>query len=217
MPRWAALPLTSELCHDVSMNTHFRDPHLPPTTQAAEGLARRRWSVAEIEEMTRLGVFEEDERFELIGGEIVPMSPKGNRHELYKGSLLDFWMQFPRKAFKIMPETTLRLDEGAFLEPDFLFFDIKHKLADLSPGTTLLAVEIADASLAYDKGRKARIYANYGVRSLWVIDVRTLDTHVFGRPGIEGYQMQKVVGPAELFAPDFAPELAVKLSELPLI
>jgi hypothetical protein len=45
------------------------------TTSAAEGLPRRRFTVAEVEAMVAAGVVEEDERVELIGGELVPMSP----------------------------------------------------------------------------------------------------------------------------------------------
>lgn len=195
----------------------LRPSSMPLTTQAAEGLARRRFTVAEVEAATGLGIFSSNERFELVGGDLVPMSPKGIRHEIYRGSLLDFWMQFPRKEFKIMPETTFRLDESAFLEPDFIFFDAKHKLADLSPGNTLLAVEISDASLTYDKGHKARIYARYGVKALWVVDVNTLDTHVFEQPGLEGYQRQSIIASSEPLIPSFAPELAVKLSTLTLI
>ncbi len=52
----------------------LRPASLPATTQAAEGLLRRRWSLAEIEEMVRLGIRPEDERFELIGGEVVPVA-----------------------------------------------------------------------------------------------------------------------------------------------
>src|SRR5260370_1453118 len=51
-------------------------------TRAAEGLPRRRFTVAEVEAMVEAGVMEEDERVELIGGELVPMSPKGNQHEV---------------------------------------------------------------------------------------------------------------------------------------
>lgn len=50
------------------------------TTTAAEGLPRRRFSVRELEQMVAAGILAEDERIELIGGEIVPMSPKGNHH-----------------------------------------------------------------------------------------------------------------------------------------
>ena len=57
-------------------------------TSAAEGLPRRRFTVAEVEAMVAAGVMEEDERVELIGGELVPMSPKGNHHEVLKAALL---------------------------------------------------------------------------------------------------------------------------------
>ena len=60
-------------------------------TSAAEGLPRRRFTVAEVEAMVAAGVMEEDERVELIGGELVPMSPKGNHHEVVKTALLDRW------------------------------------------------------------------------------------------------------------------------------
>ena len=60
-------------------------------TTAAEGLPRRRFTVAEVEAMVAAGVMDEDERVELIGGELVPMSPKGNQHEVVKTALLDRW------------------------------------------------------------------------------------------------------------------------------
>jgi len=60
-------------------------------TRAAEGLPRRRFTITEIEAMVAAGVLDEDERVELIGGELVPMSPKGNQHEVVKVALLDRW------------------------------------------------------------------------------------------------------------------------------
>ena len=62
-------------------------------TSAAEGLPRRRFTVAEVEAMVAAGVMEEDERVELIGGELVPMSPKGRRHETVKIALVDRWIR----------------------------------------------------------------------------------------------------------------------------
>jgi Uma2 family endonuclease len=199
------------------MNQHFRSSEPPATTQAAEGLPRRAWTVTEIEEMVRLEILREDDRFELIGGEIVPMSPKGSKHEHYKGSLLDFWMTSKTKGYRIIPETTFRLDKHTFLEPDFVFYDSKVQVPQLAPQNTLLAVEVSDSSFGYDVGRKARIYSNFGVRALWVINVNTLEIHVFGEAGIDGYRLNRVVGPTETLSPDFAPELAIKLPELPLI
>ena len=65
-------------------------PHRPnerKPTQATEGLPRRRFTVAEVEAMVAAGVMDEDERVELTGGELVPMSPEGNHHEVLKTKL----------------------------------------------------------------------------------------------------------------------------------
>ena len=55
------------------------------------------------------------------------------------------------------------------------------------------------------------------MKALWVIDVNTLETHQFSHPGIDGYKIIKTIRPNEVLVPDFAPELAMKLSELELI
>ncbi len=196
------------------MNTYFRQPE---TTQAAEGLPRRAWTVAEIEAMVKAGIIEEDERFELIDGEVVPMSPKGNRHELMKGALNYFWTLNLPKSVRMIPETTFRLDGKSFLEPDFVFFETASGLKNLSPATALLAVELADSSLRYDTGRKAAVYAKHRVRELLVIDVESLRTHVFSKPSEDGFLERRLIEPTDVLALSFAPAVAVKLAELPLI
>jgi len=60
----------------------------PRLTRAAEGLPRRRFTVAKVEAMVEAGIMDEDERVELIGGELVPMSPKGNHHEVLEIALI---------------------------------------------------------------------------------------------------------------------------------
>ena len=199
------------------MNTHFRPPDLPMTTRAAEGLERRLWTFAEIEAMVQAGIIDEDERFELIDGEVVPMSPKGAKHEHIKISLNKWWTKRLPEAIEIAQETTLRLDANGFLEPDFVFFRSKTKIVDIKPKTILLAVEVADTSMRYDTGRKAQIYAAHGVDLLWVIEAESLRTHCFAKPSAEGYLERRVVEPNELLDMPFAPELSIKLVELPLI
>jgi Uma2 family endonuclease len=199
------------------MNLQLRPADFPMTTQGAEGLARRCWTVAEIEAMVTAGIIDEDERFELIDGEVVPMSPKGIRHEMVKGSLNKFWTRKLSDAFNMIPETTFRLNKSSFVEPDFVFFSNKYKLPELKPRNALLAVEVSDSTLRYDMGRKADIYARHGVALLWVIDVETLQTHVFSKPSADGFLERHVVEANEILAPHFAPEIALKMAELPLI
>jgi hypothetical protein len=63
-----------------------------PTTQAAEGVPRFRWTLAEFERLGELGILAEEDRIELIEGELVPMSPKGNHHEVVRGAILN-WLR----------------------------------------------------------------------------------------------------------------------------
>lgn len=196
------------------MNQPFRSPDLSLTTQAAEGLPRRRWSVAEIEEATRLGLFDEDERFELIGGEIVPMNAKGIQHEVIKVALnLHFAATRPSEII-FAQETTFRLNEDSFVEPDFIFFRKSDGVAALSPRTALLAVEIADSSLRWDLGRKARIYANFGIPELWVIDAVASTIHVHRKPGLEGYESIRQWERTDMVDSSAVPGISVNLSQL---
>ena len=194
------------------MSEPVRLEHLPGTTQEAEGLPRRRWSVAEIEAMVATGVIDEDERFELIGGEVVPMSPKGARHELVKIALNRFFQRAAPDHLEVAPETTLRLDKDTFVGPDFCVFPRGLDLKVLNGAAVLLAVEIADTSLAYNMGRKSRIYAAHGVREAWVINANTLVTRVFRQLAQRGYKSAR----SKPFGRRLEPELAVSLADLGL-
>lgn len=196
------------------MNPHLRPASLPLATQAAEGLPRRCWSVAEVEEMVRAGIIDEDERFELIGGEVVPMSPKGARHEWIKGELNRFLQRAAPAHLSILPETTLRLDSRTFVEPDFCVFPRDLDLKALDGPAVLLAIEIADSSLAYDKGRKISIYVSFGVREVWVIDAVKATTWAHRRLGAVGYEDITEVSASQRLTPLLAPELALALADL---
>ena len=190
--------------------------HAPPrTTQAAEGLPRRRFTVADIEAMVAAGLMDEDERVELIGGELVPMSPKGNRHEVLKAALLRRWYRGAPDDIDLVPETTFRLTEDTYLEPDIAIYERASGLKNLAGDTVLLVVEIADSSLRYDTGRKANLYASFGVRELWVIDAVRLQTRVFRQPAPDGYGEVREAATSETIIPLCAPDVfALTLADL---
>ncbi len=198
------------------MNEILRPRDFLLTTQAAEGMARRRWSVAEIEALLAAGILLADERFELIGGEVVPMSPKGNRHEIVKQALQRFWFRKLPDDIELITETTLRTGPDTFLEPDFLFWPRAIPLSDITAADILLLVEVADTSLAYDTGRKALSYALLGLREYWVIDAVRLTTKIHRKRSADGYGWTRKYGPADRLVPKLLPALKVTLSELGL-
>ena len=198
------------------MNIQLRPPGLSYVTQAAEGLQRRLWTVAEIEAMVVAGIIDDGERFELIDGDVVPKHARSLQHEVIRGSLVAWWMKGREARFHIACMTPFRLNASSFLEPDFVFFASKTKLADLKPSNALFAVEVADTSLRYDTGRKATLYAAHGVCELWIINAETLQTHIFTKPSADGHLERRLIESDVVLAPRFAPEIAVKMGELPL-
>ena len=191
-------------------------PVPPPTTTAAEGLPRRCFTVSELEQMTAAGILHEDERIELIGGEIVPMSPKGNQHEIVKTALMLYWAGTLPADLLFTTETTFRLTEDTYLEPDFVFYPKAAGVAGLTAATAKLVVEVADSSLGYDLGRKAALYAAFGIAELWVIDAVSLQTRVHRDPTPTGYRSAIDWPARQRLVPALAPDLAVVLSELEL-
>lgn len=194
------------------MNRHHRDM----TTTAAEGLPRRRFTVAEIEQMTAAGILEEDERIELIGGEIVPMAAKGNQHEILKTALNLFWARKLPDSLLFTSETTFRLSVDTYLEPDFVFYPRSGGRAGLSAANAVLVVEIADSSLGYDLGRKAGLYAGFGIPELWVIDAVRLVTHIHRDPTSTAYGSVVTLAPDRRLVPQAEPGLEISLGELEL-
>jgi Uma2 family endonuclease len=137
------------------MNLHFR--HQPTeTTRAAEGRDRRAWSVEEVDAMVRAGIIAENERLELIGGELVPISAKGAFHEDVKIALTIHWARWLPPEAIFAAGTTLRASRIDFREPDFVVWPKAVRVADLKPSDVQLIVEISDSSLDYDLGDKMR-------------------------------------------------------------
>jgi Uma2 family endonuclease len=102
------------------MNEVFAPPLPRPTTRAAEGLPRWRWTVAEIEKLAAAGHLHEDERIELLGGEIVPMSPKGRRHEIIRGELAFRFSRLAPESVFVVSEPQLNLTDDTYVMPDVL-------------------------------------------------------------------------------------------------
>lgn len=203
------------------MNAPFSRPQDVTTvqvSQAAEGLPRRAFTIDDLEAMEAAGIVGHDERLELVGGEIVPMSAKGSRHEQIKVALNLLWGRAAPDGYAFAPETGLRLDPYNYLEPDFILFRTDRPLKEVKGPDILLVVEVADSSLDYDLRRKPLTYAHFGVRELWVIDAARRRTHVHIDPTPEGFAQTFVRAGNERLVPAAAPaEFAFTLDELPRI
>jgi Uma2 family endonuclease len=188
--------------------------HPRPTTRAAEGLPRWSWSVSEIERLSAGGYFREDDRFELVGGEIVPMSPKGRRHEALREALAFRFSRAAPEGVFVASESQFNLADDTFVIPDMLVRPAAIRTPDLRGKDALLVVEVAETSLAYDRGMKARLFSSHGVREYGVINAATLVTAVHTRPSATGYGKITEIGPGDLLSPTLVPALAISLATI---
>jgi Uma2 family endonuclease len=182
------------------------------TTRAAEGFDRRSFTVAEILRMQEAGIISEEENFELIEGEIVPMQAKSHAHELIKTTLNIAIARALPDALWMGVESTLYLSANTFVEPDLTVYPKGRKLEDVKGSDILLAIEVAATTLAYDRGLKAQLYARYGVRELWVIDAARRATFV--HQGAEHGAWRSIVehGPDEALTHPVLPGFSVRLA-----
>jgi Uma2 family endonuclease len=196
------------------MNEIPREPRMRPTTQAAEGVPRLRWTVAEFERLAEVGVFTEDDRIELIGGELVPMSPKGNRHEVVRAALNNWLRRSLPQEFDYHGEPGWRADDANYFEPDFLIGPTGFNPTSIKPADVVLLIEVAHSSLAFDTTTKAGRYAALGVREYWVVNAVTLEARVHRGPDAAGYGTAEIIAANQPLAPSLIPSLVVRLADL---
>jgi Uma2 family endonuclease len=170
--------------------------------------ARERFTVAQIMRLVELGLISEDADFELIDGEITPMTPKGPLHEDVRNAL-GRWIRKLPVDIDFLAETTLWLSDDTFVEPDFVLFPASVPIKDLKPSDVLLAIEVADSSLAYDLTVKVPRYAAAGIQEYWVINAAYRTTRVFRGPGPQGWAEVFDVAAGEKVAALCAPEFGV--------
>ena len=185
-------------------------------TQALDGFARRAFSVAEFERMFEMGILDDSENLELLEGEIVPMAAKDHVHERVKSAInLVFARGLPAEMW-LGVESSLEMSEMTLVEPDLVIYPKRFRLRDVRGPDILLAVEVADTSFPLDRGYKARLYAGYGVRELWVVEANSRTTYVHRGPGAQGWASVATIPATALLQPEAAEleNISFRLGEL---
>jgi Uma2 family endonuclease len=183
-------------------------------TRAAEGFDRRAFTVEEILRMQEAGIISDDENFELIEGEIVPMQAKTHAHELLKSALnLGIARALPENLW-LGVESTIYLTRNTFVEPDLVVYPRGLKLEAVKGSDIVLAIEVALTSLAYDRGLKAQLYARHGVRELWVVDATSRRSFVHSGPVGENWSSVTERAPDEALVCPALPGFALRLAEV---
>jgi Uma2 family endonuclease len=180
----------------------------------------RPFTVDEYYRMAGFGILRPDERVQLIEGQIVRMPPIGPRHAYNVERLSAMFRTRLSDRGLIRSQNPIRLARGAEPEPDVAIvrtdrvdpnvYATRHPSAD----DTLLVVEVADSTLAFDLGEKATMYARHGVSELWVVNLIADEIVVHREPTPAGYGSVKAATRGDTLSLLAIPDIQFTADEL---
>ena len=178
---------------------------------------RKLFTVEDFHAMDRAGIFGEDDRVELIEGEIVHMAAIGSCHQAIVDRFTRLLVPPLGERAIVRVQGPVRLARITEPQPDLQLLaprDDFYAAAHPSQADALLVVEVADTTLRFDRDEKSVIYAGRGVPELWIVDVTGNCILVMRDPAIQGYRAVTTVSRGESLAPQAFPDLTVSVEEL---
>jgi Uma2 family endonuclease len=180
----------------------------------------RRWTLREYYRLADQGWFR-GQRVELIDGEIVQMPAMKNPHvaaiELVKRALEPAF----GPAFWVRMQGPLHFGRYSAPEPDVAVVPGGPRDYSDHPTTALLVVEVSESTLAYDRNRKAGLYARHGIADYWIVNLIDMQLEVRRNPVPDPgwrhrfrYADVQVLGPGDRVTPLALPGVAVAVSDL---
>lgn len=139
-----------------------------------------RWSRRQYESMITLGIFEPEERLELLGGEVLTMSPQSSRHATAVQLVAEALRERCSPGVHVRSQLPIALDDHSEPEPDVAVVRGNARdYREAHPTHAELLVEVADSSLTYDRGPKRAAYASNGIPEYWIVDLEARQVEVY--------------------------------------
>lgn len=167
--------------------------------------------------MAEAGILHEDDRVELIEGEILQMAPIGGRHVWCVIRLTELFKRLPSERAFVSVQNPLHLAPGSEPQPDITLL---RPSADASPtalprpADVLLLIEVADTSLGYDREVKVPLYAAAGIREIWIVDLQGDRLRVYREPDAGEYRRIEILARGAALAPQAFPELRLSVDAI---
>lgn len=182
----------------------------------------KRFTVAEYDRLAELGFFEEDDRVELIKGEIYQTVAKGTAHSVCETLLFRELIKLLINRALVRGQQPVIISEYSEPEPDIAIVrnvDDNYLSAHPNPSDILLLIEIADSSLKYDKEIKLPIYAEAGIADYWIFNLVDNYLECYSEPYQDlqskfGYRRKSIFLPDEFVNLPSFPDLVLDLSKV---
>lgn len=180
-------------------------------------LLRRKFTVQQYHKMIESGILTEDDRVQLIRGEIIEMSPIGTKHAACVKCLNKLLSSKLGDRVLIAIQDPVELDEHSEPQPDVALLkprDDFYATAHPQPQDIFLLIEVADSTILYDREEKIPLYAQANITVVWLVDINAQIVEVYQQPTATGYQyLQKFTGGETLSIPGF-PDIKITVNEI---
>lgn len=180
-------------------------------------IPRRRFTVDEYHRMGESGLLTEDDRVELIEGEIIEMAPIGSVHASRLSRLTRLLVHRVGEAAAVWPQNPVRLGSDSEPQPDLaLLVPREDDYRDELPSSTdvLLVIEISDTSLRFDREIKLGLYARHAIPVVWIVNLRDETIEVYEGPGSDAYESKTTVSGDEALSLAAIPALTLTAAEV---
>jgi Uma2 family endonuclease len=178
---------------------------------------RHRFTIDEYHRMGEAGIFHEDSRVELIEGDVVHMCPIGMRHIGGVNRLTALFTRRLGSRVVVSVQNPVVLDDYSEPQPDLTLLAFRsdyYEGARPRSSDVLLAIEVADSSVSYDRRIKSVLYARTRVRELWIIDVPGKALDVYRRPTANGYREHQCLVRGRRIAMAAFPRVFFRVAEI---
>jgi Uma2 family endonuclease len=180
-------------------------------------LEKRLWTVEEYYAMADAGILGEDDRVELICGEIVIISPIGVRHAACVNRLTRLFVKRLGGKSTVSVQNPIVIYPDSEPQPDLVllnFRDDDYATRAPTAADVLLLIEIADTTVAYDRKLKLGLYAAAGIPEYWIVNLVDNTIEVHRQPEGDRYAQRAVKYQADDLSPSAFPDESFRVAEL---
>ena len=196
------------------MTTITAAPKIVPKTTLEP--ARRRFTVTEYYAMADAGILTENDRVELLDGDIIHMTPIGDWHAASVNRFTDL-LHTPLKGRVVyISQNPTRLDDVSEPQPDVMLArwrDDYYESGHPKPSDVLLLIEVSDTTVDYDRTRKLSAYARAGIPEVWIVSRPDRRIEAYTNPSEGAYTSVRNAGPTETIAPQSFPDVALDVGQ----
>jgi Uma2 family endonuclease len=179
-------------------------------------LLRGPFTVDAYQRLAELGVLRENDRVELIAGQVVELSPIGDHHASCVRRLNRLFSRHLLEVAIVDVQNPVVLGEHDAPQPDLVLLKPRADGYPQHPRATdiLLVIEVADTSIAYDRDIKIPLYARAGIREAWLVDLAADRIDVYQDPIAGQYAAVRTVCRGDVLTPLQLPHVTLAVDEI---